>query len=695
MRKILFLILICLVFSTAVADLLYAQIVLDGTMGTAGEIKGPVYDIKAGYGKQAGANLFHSFGQFNVSSGETADFRVSPAIQNIISRVTGGEFSRIDGTLRSTLSGSSEISGANLYLLNPAGVMFGQNARLDIGGSFHVSTADYLRMGKDERFNAVEDVELLSTEPPAAFGFLDSDIASITVEGKGEMTKQEWENNSPGLRVEPGNTLSLIGGDIEIKNGAYYDDVKTGDIAAPEGRINMASVASPGEAVLTDDDVDVSSFQKMGNITLSDNATASVSGNGSGDIFIRTGGFFAYSGSSVEADTAGDENGGRTDIQADTLSLNASSIFSDAEGKGRGGDISIRVSGNALISDSGRIFADATGEGAATGSAGGVSIEAENISLNEGVVSSETYGKSSSGTVTLQAQDSIDISGSGQIFARSTGKKTDTAAGDGGTVLIETRHLSLSEKSRISTDTYKDGIGGNITVTGPGGLAAESVDISSDSRIYAGTKGSGQGGAVLVETDSLSLSGNGKIDSESLSMEPDAGIAGDINIIAKNVSLTDQGIMTANTQGPGTAGSIVIDTDRLVLGSASEISSASTSKDSGGDAGTVTINAADSVSLSHSKITTQAEDAGKGQIDIQTGKELYLFNSEISTSIKKGENDAGNIRLSQDFLILNKSAIVANAYQGKGGNINIKADEAFIRSSDSRVDASSQLGIDG
>ncbi len=695
MRKIFFRILICLVFSTTAADRLYAQIVLDGTMGTAGEIKGPVYDIKAGYGKQAGANLFHSFGQFNISSGEIADFRVSPTIQNIISRVTGGEFSSIDGTLRSTLSGSSEISGANLYLLNPAGVMFGPNARLDIGGSFHVSTADYLRMGKNERFNAVEDVEPLSAAAPEAFGFLDSDVASISVEGRGKITKQEWENNSSGLRVEPGNTLSFIGGDIEVKNGAYYNDEKAGDIAAPEGRINMAGLASPGEVILGDADVDVSSFQTMGNITLSDNATVSVSGNRSGDIFIRTGEFFAYNNSSVEADTTGDGNGGVTDIQADKLSLKSSDIFSDTKGKGRGGDISIRVSGTALISDLSLIFADATGQGADTGSAGSVFIEAENISLNNSAVSSETYGKSSGGTVTLSAGESVDLSDYGKIFAGSMGQKTDSGAGAGGTVLIETRHLSLSEESFISTDTYKDGRGGNISVTGPGELPAESVHITSDSRIYAGTKDAGQGGTVLLETDTLSLSDKGKIDSESLSMETDSGTAGDIRITAKDVSLREQSVMTANTQGPGSAGSIIIDTDRLVLNSESAISSASTSENAGGDAGTINVRAADAVSLSHSKITTQAEDAGKGQIDIQTGNELYLFDSEISTSIKKGENDAGNITLTQGFLILNRSDVVANAYQGRGGNISIKAEEAFIRSSDSKVDASSRLGIDG
>ncbi len=197
---------------------------LDGTLGSAGKLSlpGPDYDIKAEYGKQAGANLFHSFQQFNIHSDESAIFSGPDSVQNIVSRVTGGSASWIDGKL------GSDIPNADMYFLNPAGVMFGPDASLDLGGSFHVSTADYLRMEENDRFYAMPHAnEVMSVAAPASFGFLDNDNAPITVEGRGEVTAQEFGDTSAGLHVREGRTVSLIGGNIEIKKGIHYIRQKT------------------------------------------------------------------------------------------------------------------------------------------------------------------------------------------------------------------------------------------------------------------------------------------------------------------------------------------------------------------------------------------------------------------------------------------------------------------------------------
>jgi filamentous hemagglutinin family protein len=124
----------------------HAQLTLDGSLGPRGPLTGPDSRIGAELGQIRGGNLFHSFGAFNVPTGGSATFTGPTGTTNILSRVTGGQPSMIDGRLR------SEILGANLYLLNPSGVLFGPNASLDVCGSFHVSTADVLRLADGAQF---------------------------------------------------------------------------------------------------------------------------------------------------------------------------------------------------------------------------------------------------------------------------------------------------------------------------------------------------------------------------------------------------------------------------------------------------------------------------------------------------------------------------------------------------------------
>ena len=124
------------------------EVTLDGTLGQRANLLGPNYLIGADLGRQHGGNLFHSFQNFNLSRFESATFSGPNSVSNIISRVTGGNPSNIDGLI------SSVIPNADMYFLNPYGFMFGPNARLDVQGSFHISTADYLRLGDGGRFEA-------------------------------------------------------------------------------------------------------------------------------------------------------------------------------------------------------------------------------------------------------------------------------------------------------------------------------------------------------------------------------------------------------------------------------------------------------------------------------------------------------------------------------------------------------------
>jgi len=712
-------------------------IMLDGTIGISGkaDLPGPNYEIRAEHGQQAGPNLFHSFQQFNIHSGESATFRGPDSVQRIVSRVTGGSSSWIDGRL------ASEIPGADLYLLNPAGLMFGPNATLDLGGSFHGNTADYLRMGENERFYTMPQKNgPLSVTEPAAFGFLDDDIAPITFEGRGKITEREWTENSAGFNVSEGKSISLIGGDIEIKKGTFFevvrlvdpegnflpvhpdgipkyaddegnpvffdpngnpissDDVLVDelvpetrrvyprDILAPAGQIHMASVASPGEVIPEEKELDTSSFEKMGNLTLSEKAYIGVNedeekGEKAGSVLIRCG-QFVMDDSGIQAETYMSKESGAVDIQAETLSLNASHISVSTRGDGESGDISI------VASESVRLYGnDDNGEGSAfvaythDGDAGNISLKTRQLSLNDGAeITTASDGPGKSGDIILDVSESVSLSGNGSegtpIMISASSLDTSHNAGDAGNIRITSEKLSLNDGAQIASASYGRGKGGDIRI------------IASESAHFSGSRHEGSGSGVVTST---------------FSPLPGADKAGDIDIVTKNLSLNHGAWIGSYTEGSGSAGNIHISaSESLTLsgfddkGNPSIISVGSVSEDDdAGDAGKISIATKKLAISDRAAISTRAENAGGGEIEIHADEFIRVSGGGVTSSVKKGEENAGNIEiLGPEFVTLNHGRIIANAHGGDGGDIHIAAAH-FIQSSDSEVSASSQLGIDG
>ncbi|MBE9092635.1 CHAT domain-containing protein [Tychonema sp. LEGE 07203] len=194
-----------------------AQSIVPAAEGTGTAIApkpGARYDITGGTASRDGANLFHSFTRFGLNSGETANFLSNPAIKNILGRVVGGDASLINGLIQ--VSGGN----SNLYLMNPAGIIFGTNARLDVSGSFFATTASGI--GFDSGwFNGTgaNDYAALVGEPNTfAFGAQSGSIV-----------------NAGDLAVGSRQNLTLLGGTV----------ISTGKLSAPGGQITVAAV--PGE----------------------------------------------------------------------------------------------------------------------------------------------------------------------------------------------------------------------------------------------------------------------------------------------------------------------------------------------------------------------------------------------------------------------------------------------------------------
>jgi len=358
MKTPLFFLLLIISFATT------AQITTDGTLGPQLNLPGPDYQIGPDLGQQRGGNLFHSFKDFNLQRLESATFSGPNHIQNVISRVTGGNPSTIDGLFRST------IPGADVYFLNPYGIMFGPNAQLDVQGSFHASTADYLRLGEGGRFDARNPSDsLLTVAPIESFGFLTNLPAPLAIDGS-------------QLAIDDGETFSFSGGNLSITSA---------QIKVSAGRINLASIQEIGEVIPTFDNFVVPSLR--GNITISEQSQFDVSGEGGGSIFIR-GGQIIIDDSTLKAHTLGNQDGQQIDIQGVDIALTqGTQLSSQTQSGGRGANIhlqaldSIAITGKDVQTNS--LLSQATEIG---GNAGHIWLQAKNITITDNTIESKTQG---------------------------------------------------------------------------------------------------------------------------------------------------------------------------------------------------------------------------------------------------------------------------------------------------------------
>ncbi|MFB2895405.1 filamentous hemagglutinin N-terminal domain-containing protein [Aerosakkonemataceae cyanobacterium BLCC-F50] len=635
-----------------VSEYILAQIVPDNTLGAESSVVTPNINInnipsdKIDGGAIRGANLFHSFSQFNIGEGRGAYFTNPVGILNILTRVTGTNRSEILGRL-------GVLGNANLFLINPNGIVFGSNASLDVQGSFLATTANAVKLGDAGLFSATQPAtsNLLAVSPSALwFNAVAAQPLVNRSQAPSSINQPNSAGLSPGLQVQPGRTLALVGGDVLIEGG---------NLTVAGGRIELGSVTGVGQVSLTDTGnsfvLGYDSANNFGKIALSNGAFVDASGEGGGGIQIRGARLEMTQSSIIAADTLGAENGQELLVRATEIDLSERSVLSVS------------------VTDTG------------TGTGGDLKIDTQQLLMRDGAqVLVITVGNGNSGRLQITASDSIELIGTSDDSQFGSGLYSQSqGAGDAGELRIDTKRLLVRDGAEVSGNTVGSGKGGRLQIT-----ASDSVEVIGTtpngqlpSNLFAGSQRSGYGdaGELRINTRRLVVKDGGQVGTGTFG----SGKGGNLLITASDsIELIgraangqfNSGLFTSTT-GSGEAGDLTIDTRRLLMRDRAVISSRSTGE---GTAGNINITARDSLRADNGTIGTDSTQSQGGAIAIRAGNIRLFGDSDIRSNVASGAGGGGNIYLKADsILAFDDSNILAFARDGRGGDITLDTPAFF------------------
>ncbi len=652
-------------------------------------------DISGGH--NVGSNLFHSFSEFQVGSGDTASFQ-SQGAANILSRVTGSDPSNIFGTIGIDI-GTSTQSQANLFFMNPNGIVFGPSARLDLKGSFHVTTADFLRLqAKEEggRFSADPNgPNKLIEADPNGFGFLSGNPTGITVNGS--------LSNGKSLEVLSGKTLSIIGGPVTVDNAL---------LQAPSGQINVVSAASGEEAVVVGNINEKSDIVlapqpgQGGKINFNSTVleTSSSGTSASGRVVIRGGELVMkgaspslsrsnagiYSVNSVTADTSG-----RTiDIKiSGSYQLTDGGVLdSGSKGAGKAGDIFIGNFGELTLTKGAQIDSSNFG----SGDGGRITLKGKQITItDQASVTSTTTGAGSAGVITLTDFEQFALSNGAKIVGSSSG------SGESGIINInEGRTVEIADGARIANEANGTGNSRSIGINVTDLVKVSNADISTQ----AAPGSTGQGGDIDIQANQIKI-----LDGTRLSSQAEGeGAAGSIRLLGTSIgsSVTvsgekvvanmftpsllsassgatvaeanyDTALADATTPRPG---QIIIQGDRILLQNKATVTSSTSGAASGGD---ITLRGVEQLTLANEvSISSTSSGSGNSGAIIVDGKSVTIVDGARLDIQTLGAGDARFILMTATDLVRVASAdISAQATPnstGRAGAIDIQANQIQI-----------------
>ncbi|NER35245.1 MAG: S-layer family protein [Oscillatoria sp. SIO1A7] len=670
-----------------------AQIAADTTLGSNNSIvnqNGNNFTVDGG--ATSGSSLFHSFQEFSVPNGSEVLFNNVQTIENIITRVTGGTISEINGQI-------SANGSANLFLLNPAGVVFGENASLNIGGSFLASTADSFQLSDGSFYSATnpEAPPLLTVNIPTGLQY-GSNRGAIVNRSlvPGADPANPGSTTRAGLTVQPGRTLALVGGDTRLEGG---------NLSVPSGRVELGGVGDNGFVGLSPVDngfaLSYDAVENFRDVELSGGALLNATGQRSSEIQIRAQNFRILPGARIYARNLGDQAGGN-------ILINASE---QVEAIGTGNYVVDTV----VFSDSNfsnplglptGLFAVSSG----TGAGGSIEIDSRQVSARDSAfIAAATSGAGRGGDLTINASESVQAS-AGRIESGTTLE----SLGDSGNLTVNTGSLILQEVGILFATTSGAGRAGDLVInasnsielTGTDLLFAQRSDglpIVLNSALFASTSGSGDAGEMRLSTPRLILrdgasiapnsSGPGRpgnaiitaSDIELIGTSPPGAFAfpasifpsaidpsattegGNATIVTENLTVRDGAVIVAQNAAVGGGGSVEVVAETILLDNAGIIVATAF-----GQGGNIRLQARDIILRGNSNFSATAGDVSS-PAGLLPPEAVAFFAPLVS-----GVGNGGNITIETDNLVaLENSDIVANAQEGVGGRVSITARGIF------------------
>lgn len=697
-------------------SLVQGQVVEDETLSTNVETENN-RDFTVNEGNQQGNNLFHSFDEFSIPRNGSVLFNNASTIQNIISRVTGSSISEINGLIQSN-------GTANLFLLNPNGIIFGENATLNIGGSFMGTTAESL-LFEDGVFSTNLDNEssLLTVNVPLGLQF-GSNPGKITnranFSSPNPLDATGQEQIKLGLTTASEKTFALLGNGIDFDGGAA---------TSPMGNIQLGSVAGNSlvllESIPEGWKINYDNVSQFQDLSFDKLASVDTSGTGGGDINVTGKNIKILNGSAITSNTLGNLDGGKIQIEASNLlEINgsdvtgtkidsllasieiflpfASQISSSTFGSGKGGNVDITAQNLQLI-DGGAIelqtFPGSTGNG------GNLSVVVQDSIALNGIRPLLGVGDNAMNLIlpTIPLDTAIDLNQASELSTASIG------SGNAGNINLETTNLRLEDGATIAVSPFSPGNGGNINID-----AKQNIEIlgtstrtgKGSSEIAANTFDAGNGGNININADRLIVKDGGLLISTTLT----TGDAGDLDINTSATEISgfrakDQvpSTISAQATGGGDGGNITLNTDRLTISDRGSLSVQGSGSSRPGNL-SIQANSVELKNFARINAATEFKEGGNIQLGIQdrlTLRENSLISAEAFNSA-----NGGNLDLNARFVVAypqENNDILANARFGNGGNIAIATKGIFgleERSSTptnltNDLDASSKFGSAG